>query len=87
MLTITVRLQARLRQKLLHSKCDQDPYQVLGPRKVSISSPPPSEGAMSGLASMKRKLSKIYQEREKFINSQQKIKDDVSEMTEFFPRK
>jgi hypothetical protein len=43
---------------------------------------PPSEGAMSGLANMKHKLAEIDKERDKFINSQQKIKDDVSEMTD-----
>jgi predicted nuclease with TOPRIM domain len=37
---------------------------------------------MSGLANMKLKLVEINKEREKFINSQQKIKDDVSKMTE-----
>jgi hypothetical protein len=43
---------------------------------------PPSEGAMSGLATMKRKLVDIDKEHEFFIYSQQKIKDDVSEMTD-----
>jgi hypothetical protein len=46
----------------------------------------PSEGAMSGLANMKSKLAEIYQEREKIINSQQKIKNDVSEMPESFTK-
>jgi hypothetical protein len=46
----------------------------------------PSEGAMSGLANMKRKLAEIDKEREKLINSQQKIKDDVSEMTDSFTK-
>jgi hypothetical protein len=46
----------------------------------------PSEGAMSGLANMKLKLAEIYKEREKIINSQQKIKDDVSEMTDSFTK-
>jgi hypothetical protein len=41
---------------------------------------------MSGLANMKRKLAEIDKEREKFINSQQKIKDDVSEMTDSFTK-
>jgi hypothetical protein len=35
---------------------------------------------------MKRKLADIYQERDKIINSQQKIKDDVSEMTDSFTK-
>jgi hypothetical protein len=94
MLKMTVRLQARLWQKLLHSKCDQDPYQDLGPRKsprqqagpTNPPPPPPREGAMSGLANMKHKLAEIYQERDKFINSQHKIKDDVSERTESFTK-
>jgi septation ring formation regulator EzrA len=41
---------------------------------------------MSGLANMKRKLAQIYQEREKCINSQHKIKDDMSEMTQSFTK-
>jgi hypothetical protein len=45
---------------------------------------PPSEGSMSGLANTKRKLAEIDKEWEKFINSQQKIKDYVSEMTDSF---
>jgi hypothetical protein len=40
---------------------------------------------MSGLTNMKRKLAEIDKEGEKFIN-QQKIKDDVSEMTDFFTK-
>jgi hypothetical protein len=39
---------------------------------------------MSGLANVKHKLAEIDKEREKFIASQQKIKDDVSEMTDSF---
>jgi hypothetical protein len=35
---------------------------------------------------MKRKLAEIDKEREKIINSQQKIKDDVSGMTETFTK-
>jgi hypothetical protein len=35
---------------------------------------------------MKRKLAEIAKEREKIINSQQKIKDDVSEMTDSFTK-
>jgi DNA anti-recombination protein RmuC len=41
---------------------------------------------MSGISNMKRKLAEIDKEREKFINSQQKIKDDVSEMTDSFTK-
>jgi hypothetical protein len=41
---------------------------------------------MSGLANMKRKLADIDKEREKFINSQHKIKDDVSEMTDLYTK-
>jgi hypothetical protein len=47
---------------------------------------PSSEGAMSGLANVKRKLAEIDKEREKNIFSQQKIKDDVSEMTDLFTK-
>jgi hypothetical protein len=56
------------------------PTQQEGPDRL------PSEGAMSGLANMKRKLAEIEEEREKIINSQQKIKDDVSEMTDSFTK-
>jgi hypothetical protein len=49
-------------------------------------SSPPSEGATSGLAKMKHKIAKIDKERDKFINSQQKIKDDVSETTDSFKK-
>jgi hypothetical protein len=45
-----------------------------------------SEGAMSSLANVKRKLAEIDKEREKNILSQQKIKDDVSEMTDSFTK-
>jgi predicted nucleic acid-binding Zn-ribbon protein len=41
---------------------------------------------MSGLANVKRKLVEIDKEREKIIFSQQKIKDDVSEMTDSFTK-
>jgi hypothetical protein len=37
---------------------------------------------MSSLANVKRKLAEIDKEREKNILSQQKIMDDVSEMTD-----
>jgi hypothetical protein len=41
---------------------------------------------MSGLANMKRKLAETDKEREKIINSQHKIKDDVSEITDSFTK-
>jgi hypothetical protein len=41
---------------------------------------------MSGLANVTRKLAEIDKEREKIIFSQQKIKDDVSEMTDSFTK-
>jgi hypothetical protein len=47
---------------------------------------PSSECAMSGLANVKHKLAEIYKEREKCMFSQQKIKDDVSEMTDSFTK-
>jgi hypothetical protein len=56
------------------------PTQQTGPAS------PSSKGAMSGLANVKRKLAEIDKEREKFIFSQQKIKDDVSEMTDSFTK-
>jgi hypothetical protein len=56
------------------------PTQQTGPAS------PSSEGAISGLANMKRKLAEIDKERENIIFSQQKIKDDVSEMTDSFTK-
>jgi hypothetical protein len=41
---------------------------------------------MSGLSTMKRKLAEIEKERKKIIYSQQKIKDDVSEITGSFTK-
>jgi DNA anti-recombination protein RmuC len=41
---------------------------------------------MSSLANVKHKLAKINKEREKNIFSQQKIKDNVSEMTDSFTK-
>jgi hypothetical protein len=64
--------RAQLRPKLRLNKHDKEP--------------PPSEGAMSGLANMKRKLAETDKEREKIINSQHKIKDDVSEITDSFTK-
>jgi hypothetical protein len=54
------------------------PTQQTGPSR------PPSEGAMSGLANVKRKLAEIDKEHEQIILSQHKIKDDVSKMTDSF---
>jgi hypothetical protein len=56
------------------------PTQQDGPARL------PSEGAMSGLANMKCKLAEIDKEREKIINIQHKIRDDVSEMTDSFTK-
>jgi hypothetical protein len=47
---------------------------------------PPSKGAMSGLATMKRNLAEIDKESDKCIYIQQKIKDDVSETTDSFTK-
>jgi predicted nucleic acid-binding Zn-ribbon protein len=41
---------------------------------------------MSSLSNVKRKLGEIDKEREKYIFSQQKIKDDVSKMTASFTK-
>jgi hypothetical protein len=62
------------------------PRPQVSPTQQTGPASPPSEGAMSGLANMKCKLSEIEKEREKSINSQQKIKDDVSEMTDSFTK-
>jgi hypothetical protein len=56
------------------------PTQQTGPAN------PSSESAMSGLANVKRKLAEIDKERQKNIFSRQKIKDDVSEMTDSFTK-
>jgi hypothetical protein len=56
------------------------PTQQTGPAS------PSNQGAMSGLANVKRKLADIDKEREKNIFSQQKIKDNVSEMTDSFTK-
>jgi hypothetical protein len=62
--------------------------QVSSTQQPSPASPssPSSEGTMSGLANVKRKLAEIDKEREKNIFSQQKIKDDVSEMKDSFTK-
>jgi hypothetical protein len=58
----------------------------VSPTRQTGKASPPIEGAMSGLDNMKRKLAEIDKEPEKNINSQQKIKDDVSEMTDSFTK-
>jgi hypothetical protein len=65
-----------------HTK--QKPAPSPGPQVTQQTGPtsPSIEGAMSGLANVKRKLVEIDKERETFMFSQQKIKDDVSEMTD-----
>jgi hypothetical protein len=62
------------------------PGPQVSPTQQPSPASPSSEGAMSGLANVKRKLAEIYKEREKNIFSQQKIKDDVSEMTDSFTK-
>jgi hypothetical protein len=68
----------------------QKPASSPGPQVSPIQQPSPastsSEGAMSCLANVKRKLAEIDKEREKIMFSQQKIKDDVSEMTDSFTK-
>jgi hypothetical protein len=69
------------KQKLVSSPGPQfSPTQQTGPATSS------SEGAMSSLAHVKLKVAEIDKEREKNIFSQQKIKDDVSEMTDSFTK-
>jgi hypothetical protein len=62
------------------------PGPQVSPTQHTDPASPSSKGAMSGLANVKRKLAEIDKEREKFIFSQQKIKDDVREMTELFSK-
>jgi hypothetical protein len=68
----------------------QKPAPSPGPQVSPTQHPSParpsSEGAMSGLSNVKRKLAEIDKERLKNIFSQQKIKDDVSEMTDSFTK-
>jgi DNA repair ATPase RecN len=88
-LIMTVMSRAQLQPKPRHNKHNKEPQQVPGPKVFQLrrtAQPAPSEGAMSGLANMKRKLAEIDKEREKIINIQQKIKDDVSEMTDSFSK-
>jgi hypothetical protein len=82
---MTVTSQARLLPKPRLNKQHKSPLQVLDPKSARLSSPS-SEGAMSGLANVKRNLAEIDKERENFIFSEQKIKDDVSEMTDSFTK-
>jgi hypothetical protein len=58
----------------------------VSPTQQTVPASPSSEGAMFGLANVKRKLAEIDKEREKIIFSQQKIKEDVSEMTDSFTK-
>jgi hypothetical protein len=62
------------------------PGPQVSPTRQTNPASPPIEGAMSGLANVKRKLAEIDKEREQYIFSQQKIKDDVSEMTDSFTK-
>jgi hypothetical protein len=68
----------------------QKPAPSPGPQVSPTQQPSPSstssEGAMSDLANVKRKLAEKDKERKKIIFSQQKIKDDVSEMTDSFTK-
>jgi hypothetical protein len=57
----------------------------VSPTQQTDPTSPSSEGAMSGLANVKRKLAEIEKERDFFL-SQQKIKEDVSEMTDSFTK-
>jgi hypothetical protein len=71
-----------------HTK--QKPAPIPGPQvsptQQTGPSSPSSKGAMSGLAKVKRKLAEIDKERQKKSFSQQKIKDDVSEMTDLLTK-
>jgi hypothetical protein len=68
----------------------QTPAPSPGPQVSPTQQPSPastsSEGAMSDLANVKRKFAEKDKERENFIFSQQKIKDDVSEMMYSFTK-
>jgi hypothetical protein len=69
-----------------HTKQKPAPIPVpqVSPTQQTGPTSPSSEGAMSGLANVKHKLAEIDEEREHIIFSQQKIKDDMSEMTDSF---
>jgi hypothetical protein len=68
----------------------QKPAPSTGPQFSPTHQPSPAspsrEGVMSGLANVTRKLAEIDKEHEQNIFSQQKIKDDVSEMTDSFTK-
>jgi hypothetical protein len=68
------------------SRIASSPGPQVSPTQQTGPASPSSEGAISGLANVKRKLADIDKEREKFIFSQQKIKDNVSEMTDAFTK-
>jgi hypothetical protein len=88
---MTVTSRAQLLPKPRLNKQNTSPLQVLDPKSARIGRPaqpasPSSKGDMSGLVNVKRKLAEKYKEREKNIFSQQKIKDDVSEMMDSFTK-
>jgi hypothetical protein len=91
--TVTMKMKVMLPVRLLPkprlNTQHKNPRQVLGPKSARLSRPAqpahPAK-ALSGLANVKRKLAEIDKEREKNIFSQQKIKDDVSEMTDLFTK-
>jgi hypothetical protein len=68
-------------QQTKHKPAPSHGPQVSPTQQPSPASPS-SEGNMSSLANVKRKLAEIDKERKKSIFSQQKIKDNVSEMTD-----
>jgi hypothetical protein len=76
--------------KIATQQTTQKPAPSPGPQVSPTQQPSPaspsSEGAMSRLANVKRKLAEIDKERGKIIFSQQKIKDNVSEMTDLFTK-
>jgi hypothetical protein len=67
-------------------KPSPSPGPQVSPAQQAIPVSLSSKGAMSGLANVKRKLAEIYNEREKCVVSQKKIKDDVREMTDYFTK-
>jgi hypothetical protein len=62
------------------------PGPQVSPTQQTDPASPSIEGAMFGLANVKLKLAEIDKDRGKNIFSQQKIKDDVSEMTDSFTK-
>jgi hypothetical protein len=94
MVMVTMKMTGMSRVQLLKKQRlntqNKNPRQVMGPKLARIQqtgpASPSSEGAVSGLANVKLKLAEIYKERGKSIFSQQKIKEDVSEMTDSFTK-